>query len=167
MFYDWNDDTRFLRYPLKVYSENPMAGTYLGNPPVDVILYDLITDVDELKNDLPVRGFLGGSTQKIWAWDDCLMPDFGIITESYRQMISSPNAGSKLGFLSRLDLNVDSCQHDTVTNEYIVTGANGDGRRRNNINLTKNPGNDENGNVFAATITDLIAAGTTTLTTLD
>ena len=170
VFYDWNDDVRFLRYPLKVYSENPMTGTYLGNPPVDVILYDLIIDVDELKNDLPVRGFLGGSTQKIWAWDDCLMPDFGIVTESYKQMISSPGTG-KLGFLSRLDLNVDSCQHDTVTNEYIVTGANGDGRRKDNRNLNNNVyagGMDENGAPFTASIKTLVDAGTTTtLLTLD
>ena len=79
-------------------------------------------------------------------------------------MISSPGSGARLGFLSRLDLEVDSCQHDLVSSEWIVTGANGDGRRTNNKALSVPTGggyasNDENGITATATVTDLAAAG--------
>ncbi len=94
---------------MKVYSEDPTAGAYLGKPPADVIFYEQILDTDELLNDYPLRGFSAGSTNKIWAYDDCLGPDFGLTLEKYIPMISSPGSGSRLGFLSRLDLEVDSC----------------------------------------------------------
>ena len=73
---------------------------------MDSLLFSLNTGT----LDFPVRGYLVGSANKIWSWDNCLAPDFGITTESYQNVITTPGAG-KLGYISRLDLEVDSCQH--------------------------------------------------------
>ena len=79
--YEWADPNSAPDlYLLKGFSEDPTAGTYTGNAHRASVIYAVNTDA----YDMPAKGYIAGSARSIWAWNDCLAPDFGITVESYQ-----------------------------------------------------------------------------------
>ena len=130
--YDWNDPNWAPElYPLKGLSEDPNAGSYSGLPHLDSIIYDTNSDAKDFK----VKAWIVGGTKSVWAYDDCLAPDFGITVESYKQLVASPGPGvQKLGYLSKLELDKLSCNHEHYNEINRLTGGDDNGPGINDIN---------------------------------
>ena len=149
--YEWSDpnDAPDL-YPLKGFSEDPTAGTYAGNPHLASIIYAVNTDT----YDMPVKGYIVGSTRSIWAWNDCLAPDFGVTSESYQQLFTSP--GALVGIVSKIDLDVTSCNHEHVNVNTSIVGTTGLGINDGGYDLIEfSTANEEDGVTFNPTVLGL------------
>lgn len=154
--YWWSDPNKAPDlYPLKGFSEDPTAASYVGNAHIASILFAENTD----SYDFPAKGFIAGGAKSIWAWNDCLAPDFGVTTESYQQLFTSPASNAKLGIVSRVDLDVYSCNHEHVNVDTSIVGAAGPGVTDDGEKLVPNKqyGSDtlENFATFVATVYDL------------
>ena len=124
MRYDWDDPNKAPElYPLKGLSENPNAAVYAGLPHLDSVIYATNSDAKDFK----VKAWIVGGSKSVWAYDDCLAPDFGITVESYKQLVATPGT-SKLGYLSKLELDVLSCNHEHYNEiNILIPGADGEG----------------------------------------
>jgi len=64
----------------------------------------------------------------LWGYSECVAPDFGINTESYEQLYTSPRSNANLGFLSRIEMDAKSCKNEDViaieVNGYTGLGRN-------------------------------------------
>ena len=58
---------------MKGWSVDPNAVPAAGASHIDSIIYATNSEAD----NFPVRGFMVGGTIGIWAYSDCLAPDFG------------------------------------------------------------------------------------------
>ena len=115
MHYDWTDPNSFPDlYPIKGWSEDPSAGTYVGNSIFDAVIYAVNPGTND--DDFPVYGFMVGQAKTVWTYNDCLAPDFGRTVETYDKLVDSPGSGDFLGIVNRIELNVDSCMHEFVNN---------------------------------------------------
>ena len=79
-------------------------------------------------NVFPVKGYIVGGTNTIWSYSDCIAPDFGSTEPHYEKLFSSPGAGQKVGFISRIENEANSCDRKEVTAVTSVTGITGTGR---------------------------------------
>ena len=120
MRYEWSDPNKAPDlFPLKGLSEDPNAAVYAGLKHLDSIIYATNSDA----KDFPVKAWIVGGTTSVWAYDDCLAPDFGITVESYKRIVNSPGTNEILGYLSKLELDKLSCNHEHMKEIVILTGG--------------------------------------------
>ena len=70
-------------------------------------------------------GYMVGSARSIWTYNDCLAPDFGVTAASYEQLFTSPASNALLGIISKIDLDVYSCNHENVDPILTLVGGSG------------------------------------------
>jgi len=155
MRYNWNDPNKSPSlFPLKGLSADPNAAAYVGQAQLASVIYAENSD----PNDFPVKGWIAGSTNTIWAYDDCVAPDFGITAPSYTSMFSF--TGNKLAIVSKIDLDPESCNNENVNVIVVTNGGDGQGLSDHHKSMTLNNlnGNDEGHTGKTVTIADLSAA---------
>ena len=74
--------------PMRGYSEDPNAGTYVGNAHLDSIIF-YANSASPPSDNFPVQGYIVGKTKSIWAYNRCTAADFGI-SPTYEQLFTSP-----------------------------------------------------------------------------
>lgn len=118
--YEWADPNKAPDlFPLRGFSEDPTTVSYTGNPHIASIIF-----AEQSANyDFPVKGYITGGAKSIWAYNDCLAPDFGVTTESYEKLFTSPNSNAKLGIISKVHLDVYSCNHEHLNPITSIVGA--------------------------------------------
>ena len=129
-----------------------MAATYQGNQHLDSIIYAENSDT----YDFPVKGYMVGKARTIWTYNDCLAPDFGIVTESYQLLFTAPGT-ENLGIITRIELDAESCNNENFNVISNLLGADGTGRN-DDEDLNQASSLSESLADFTPTITDLSLA---------
>ena len=158
MQYNWNDANKAPQlYPLRGLSDDPTAAVYAGNPHLDSIIYATNSDA----NDFPVKGYIVGTTNSVWTWNDCIAPDFNKPTAGYEQIVASPGSQAKLGFISRIELDVSSCNKEHVDEINTIVGADGVGISDDHEGMTLSTLDETHVTSTGFTFTSLAAASAT------
>lgn len=103
-----------------------------------------------------------GKAKTIWTYKPCLAPDFGITAESYEKLFTS--TGANLGIITRLHLDVDSCNNENFNEISNLVGVESANSRSNFANLVKATVTLEDSSIFPPMIMDLSAASSTSIT---
>ena len=111
------------------FNEDPNAtfsSNFNNNPHLDSIIYE-VNNVDSSSNNFPVRGYMVGGTQSIWAYNSCIVPEFDM-HGSYEQLFTSPVANARIGVVSRIENDPKSCNKDKIGDSTSVRSVAGKGR---------------------------------------
>jgi hypothetical protein len=111
--------------------------------------------------DFPVKAYLVGKAKTIWTYKPCLAPEFGITSTSYEKLFTS--TGANLGIITRLHLDVDSCNNEHFNQISNLVGVENTSSRNGYEKLVKATYIAENSSIFNPSIMDLTAASSSNI----